>query len=105
MRLRSIALVAAPTVLAVTPAALGAGDDPGGKGAASLAWFVLMASFVIVLCLIVVVIRKSGTQGRYMTKADGHMDRNAAHMASIEQKSDRMIELLESINRKLGERA
>lgn len=44
-------------------------------------------------------------QGGYMAKADGHMDRSVEHMASLERKADRVIELLESIDRRLSEGA
>jgi hypothetical protein len=57
------------------------------------------------LLFLVIPGRKSGAwkQGGYMTKADQHMDLALEHMGRVEQKTDRMIELLESIDRRLSE--
>jgi hypothetical protein len=50
----------------------------------------------------IVLARRSGVhkQGGYMEKASEHMDLNLQSMARMEQKTDRMIALLESIDRK-----
>jgi hypothetical protein len=106
MKQRHIAFGSSFVIFALVSAAFGA-EEQAPPAPSIAAWFVLLSPVVLIIVFLVVLARKSGAmkQGGYMAKANAHMDLSVEHMASIERKTDRMIELLESIDRKLGERA
>jgi hypothetical protein len=103
MRWPTAALFSILIVLGLDAAALGAEGRAAEGGSSRLVLLILLAPTVLVLLVWALLARKSGVmkQGGYMVKADKQMDRSVEHMASMEQKADRMIELLDSINRRL----
>lgn len=64
---------------------------------------VLLVPAVLLVGWLIVFTRKSGAmrQGGYLAKAGEHMDMSVEYMKRMEQKTDRMIQLLESIDRQL----
>jgi hypothetical protein len=105
MRFRALIVPAAVAALAAGPAALGADDPSGEKSGSGLASLILLLPPLILLVLIGFVVIRSGSlkQGNYMAKAGASIDKSLENMARMEKKTDRMIELLESIDRKLGQ--
>jgi hypothetical protein len=104
MKQQYVALCSSLAIFAQCSATFGA-EDQAANASSGAAWLIIMTPFVLLVVFFVVLARKSGAmkQGGYMAKAATHMDQSEAHMANMERKTDRMIELLESINRRLGE--
>ena len=82
------------------PILLGAGDPEANPWGSLVIWLILMSPVFLFLLWMIFYTRRSGAlkHGDYMTRAYEHME-------SIERKTDRMIALLESIDRKLSEGA
>ena len=97
MKLRYRAILAAAAVLCLTPLVLGAEDPAANQSGSFVVWLIMMSPAFFILLWLVVYIRRSGAMkhGDYMARAGEHME-------SIERKTDRMIELLESIDHKLS---
>ena len=84
-----------------------AGDQAAGQASSGLVWLIILSPLLLLFVFLAIFTRKSGAmkQGDYLAKSGEFMDRSVEHMASIERKTDRMIELLESIDRRLSEGA
>jgi hypothetical protein len=105
MRLPCRGLATIFAVLILASSAFGA-ENTGVDGVARvLSWLFVFSPVLLVILWLVIFTRRSGAlkQGGYLAKASDHIDLCNAHMARIEQKTDRMIALLESIDRKLSE--
>lgn len=102
IRLRSF-VFAALALLAGASTALAAEDQAGDKGLSILTWLILLSPVLLGVCFVMLA-RKSGAlkQGGYMEKANEHIDIANEHMKTLEIKTDRMIQLLDSIDRKLS---
>jgi hypothetical protein len=89
-------------VIGACSAALAAEEKADDKSGSSAIIFVVLLPFMLFIGWLVILARKSTkTQADYMVTAREHIDRSNEHMARIEQKTDRMIELLESIDEHL----
>ena len=98
MKTRFQAILSAVAFLSLTPIAVGAEDNPVVSSAASfIAWLIFISPAMVIFLFAVLYIRKSSAKNAH------YMARAGEHMVSIERKTDRMIALLESIDRKLGE--
>ncbi len=96
MKFRAMIGLLALTVFAAGSAALGA-EDPGGEKPASWLALILLLAPLAVMVWIMMFLRRSAAKQRVI------MDTSLAHITRMEQKTDRMIEILESIDRKLGQ--
>ena len=96
MTFRAMVGLLALTVFAAGSVALGA-EDPGGEKPGSWLALILLLAPLAVMVWIVLFLRRSAAKQRVV------MDTSLAHITRMEQKTDRMIELLESIDRKLGQ--
>jgi hypothetical protein len=105
MALRGRAVLSGLFILVFSSAALGAEGEAAQQSASFAAWLLVFSPLILFIVFMIVLARRSGVhkQGGYMEKASEHMDLNLQYMARMEQKTDRMIALLESIDRKLGE--
>ncbi|WP_165226316.1 hypothetical protein [Aquisphaera insulae] len=89
------------TILLLPATAFGQ-DGAGGNSSSWLTLALILAPGVIIMALFFVVMRRNRAD---VAKAHEQMKFARQHMATMEQKTERMVELLESIDRKLAERA
>lgn len=88
--------------LVALAASASAAEDAPQPASPALVWVTLLIPCLALVMLFFVLIRNRRTPV-YLDRANQHLDRNAEHMARMEAKADRMIALLESIDRRLGE--
>lgn len=105
-RARLLALGSALTLLATATAALGAETSTTRQAPPGLLWFIILGPLVLVFSLVAVFVWRSYVRRHRLDLANAHLHRDVqtAHMANLERQGQRMIELLESIDRKLGDR-
>lgn len=85
---------------------MGAEENGGDEPVSWLALLIVFLPVILLVLWMVLFTRKSGAlkQGSFMAKAGEQMEREREHSERMERKTDRMIELLESIDHKLNER-
>jgi len=103
MSIRPRTILLTLIVFGVSSAAFAAEEKADDKAGSGFVQLFLLLPLLLFIGWLVVFTRKSGAmkQGGYLSKAGDHMDRTTEHMARIEQKTDRMIQLLESIDEQL----